>query len=182
MLALSPEYEVKFLRAADYANGGLDGIDFLIQPGGSCKGQYEAIGTNGIEKLRKYVLEGGKYYVCPFGAKILVTGDKADGLAQKGIGSRKVLLGVRPEHIVLADQPGPDAIPCKLEVNEMMGSELHLHVYTADETRLIVRVPTINLSLDQRKELKYGKQLYITFEGKVMHFFDPETTKNLIYD
>ena len=65
MLALSPEYEVKFLRAADYANGGLDGIDFLIQPGGSCKGQYEAIGTNGIEKLRKYVLEGGKYYgVC----------------------------------------------------------------------------------------------------------------------
>ena len=128
------------------------------------------------------VKEGGKYYVCPFGAKILVTGDKADGLAQKGIGSRKVLLGVRPEHIVLADQPGPDAIPCKLEVNEMMGSELHLHVYTADETRLIVRVPTINLSLDQRKELKYGKELYITFEGKVMHFFDPETTKNLIYD
>ena len=128
------------------------------------------------------VKEGGKYYVCPFGAKILVTGDKADGLAQKGIGSRKVLLGVRPEHIVLADQPGPDAIPCKLEVNEMMGSELHLHVYTADETRLIVRVPTINLSLDQRKELKYGKELYITFEGKVIHFFDPETTKNLIYD
>ena len=130
-------------------------------------------------KLEK---EGDKYFVRPFGAKLEVTGDKAEGLRSKGVGSRKVLLGVRPEHIVLADQPGPDTIACKLEVNEMMGSELHLHVYTEDETRLIIRVPTINLSLDQRKELKYGKQLYITFEGKVMHFFDPETTKNLIYD
>ena len=65
MLSLSPEYEVKFLRAADYAKGGLDGIDLLVQPGGSCKGQYEMIGANGVEALRKYILDGGKYYgVC----------------------------------------------------------------------------------------------------------------------
>ena len=124
---------------------------------------------------------GGKYYVRPFGAKIEVTGSKAEELQKKGIGSRKVLLGVRPEHITLIDASAPDAIPCKLEVNEMMGSELHLHVYTSDETRLIVRVPTINLSAEQRKAMVYGAQLYITFEGKVMHFFDKETTKNIIY-
>ena len=124
---------------------------------------------------------GGKYYVRPFGAKIEVTGSKADELLKKGIGSRKVLLGVRPEHITLTDASAEDAIPCKLEVNEMMGSELHLHVYTADETRLIVRVPTINLTAEQRKAMVYGAQLYITFEGKVMHFFDKESTKNLIY-
>ncbi len=125
--------------------------------------------------------EGGKYYVRPFGARIEVDGDKAQELAAKGVGSRPVVLGVRPEHIVLADGPSENAIPCKLEVNEMMGSELHLHVYTEDETRLIVRVPTINLSLDQRKGMSYGKQLYITFEGKVMHFFDKESGLNLIY-
>ena len=124
---------------------------------------------------------GGKYYVRPFGAKIEVTGSKADELKKKGIGARKVLLGVRPEHITLTDASAEDAIPCKLEVNEMMGSELHLHVYTADDTRLIVRVPTINLSAEQRKAIVYGAQLYITFEGKVMHFFDKETSKNLIY-
>ena len=62
----------------------------------------------------------------------------------------------------------------------MMGSELHLHVYTEDETRLIVRVPTINLTSEQRGGMVYGAKLYITFEGKVMHFFDKETTKNLI--
>ena len=124
---------------------------------------------------------GGKYYVKPFGARIEVTGEKAEELKKKGIGSRKVLLGVRPEHITLTDADAPDAIPCKLEVNEMMGSELHLHVYTEDETRLIVRVPTINLTSEQRGGMVYGAKLYITFEGKVMHFFDKESQKNLIY-
>ena len=124
---------------------------------------------------------GDKYFVRPFGAKIEVSGSKAEELRKKGIGSRKVLLGVRPEHITLADASATDAIPCKLEVNEMMGSELHLHVYTEDETRLIVRVPTINLTAEQRRSLTYGAKLYITFEGKVMHFFDKETQKNLIY-
>ncbi len=127
------------------------------------------------------VKEGENYYVTPFGAKIQVTGQKAAELAQKGIESRSVKLGVRPEHMVLATEAGEGAIPCKLEVNEMMGSELHLHVYTEDGTRLIVRVPTINLSMEQRNQLVYGAQLYITFEGKVMHFFDQESELNLIY-
>ena len=127
------------------------------------------------------VREGDQYFVQPFGAKIEVTGEKKDELAQKGINGCSVKLGVRPEHMVLAQQGGEGTIPCKLEVNEMMGSELHLHVYTEDGTRLIVRVPTINLSMEQRKQLTYGAQLYITFEGKVMHFFDKDSELNLIY-
>ena len=102
---------------------------------------------------------------------------------KRGLGmvpSREILLGVRPEHIVLA-KSAEGAIPVTLEVNEMMGSELHLHVYTDDGTRLIVRVPTIDLTAAERENLVQGHQLYITFEGKVMHFFDPETEKNLIY-
>ncbi len=125
--------------------------------------------------------ENGRYFVTPFGAKIEVDGEKKDLLKARGVSSRQVALGVRPEHIVLADGPSPNAIPCKLEVNEMMGSELHLHVYTADGTRLIVRVPTITLGYEQRSSLVYGKELYITFEGKVMHFFDRESGVNLIY-
>ena len=128
----------------------------------------------------KLVKEGGKYFVTPFGARIEVGGAKAEELAAKGIGGREVLLGVRPEHIVLTED-AQKGIPCKLEVNEMMGSELHLHVFTADETRLIVRIPTIDLTQEQRKSLVYGKQLYITFEGKVMDFFDKESKLNLLY-
>ena len=125
--------------------------------------------------------EGDRYFVRPFGAKIEVDGSKREELLQKNIDSRDVVLGVRPEHIVLSWQPGEHAIPCTLEVNEMMGSELHLHVYTEDETRLIVRVPTIDLAPDQRRQMVYGAKLFITFEGKVMHFFDKESGLNLIY-
>ena len=125
--------------------------------------------------------EGDRYFVRPFGAKIEVDGAKREELLQKNAGSRDVVLGVRPEHIVLSWQPGDHAIPCTLEVNEMMGSELHLHVYTEDETRLIVRVPTIDLTPGQRRQMVYGAKLYITFEGKVMHFFNKESGLNLIY-
>ncbi len=127
------------------------------------------------------VKENGKYFVTPFGAKIEVDGKKGEELAAKGIQSQEVFLGVRPEHITLADEKSPSAIPCTLEVNEMMGSELHLHVYTEDETRLIIRIPTINLSHEMRSSLTYGKKMFITFSGKVMHFFRKDTNENLIY-
>ncbi len=129
----------------------------------------------------KLVKEGDRFFVTPFGAKLEVSGEKGRELAQANVDSCDVMLGVRPEHMVLAAQPGEGVIPCKLEVNEMMGSELHLHVYTEDGTRLIVRVPTINLTVEQRSNLVYGAQLYITFEGKVMHFFNNESELNLIY-
>ena len=129
----------------------------------------------------RLVKENGKYFVTPFGAKIEVDGKKGEELAAKNIETQEVFLGVRPEHITLADENSPAAIPCTLEVNEMMGSELHLHVYTEDETRLIVRIPTINLSHEMRDSLVYGKKMYITFSGKVMHFFSKDSSENLIY-
>ncbi len=127
------------------------------------------------------VCENGKYYVTPYGAKIEISGEKANLLADKQVGSRKVVLGVRPEHITLSDKNNPAAIACKIEVNEMMGSELHLHVVEDNGDRLIVRIPTVSLSYDERENLAYGSTIYITFEGKVMHFFDPETEQNILY-
>ena len=125
------------------------------------------------------LLENGKHYVKPFGVKLPVEGEKGEMLAKKNVQPRKIVLGVRPEHIALA-KDGAAAIPCSLLVNEMMGSELHLHVSTEDETALIVRVPTINLETSERNALVSGHKMSITFEGKAMHFFDPETEENLL--
>ena len=126
------------------------------------------------------VREGDKYFVTPYGAKIEVTGKKAAMLLEKDIQSQQITLGVRPEHVTKAEQDDPAAIPCTIRVNEMMGSELHLHVEENNGDRLIVRIPTITLEDDERKAMVYGSKLYITFEGKVMHFFDPETGVNLL--
>ena len=122
----------------------------------------------------------GQYSVSPYGATIPVTGQKADMLREKGIMSREIILGVRPEHFVLADSGDPGAIPCKVMVNEMMGSELHLHVVEENGDRLVVRIPTIQLSDEQRKQLTHGAIIHVTCESKVMHFFDPETETNLL--
>ena len=126
------------------------------------------------------VREGDKYFVTPYGAKIEVTGKKAQMLLDKNVQSGEILLGVRPEHVTMADKNDPAAIACTIRVNEMMGSELHLHVEEDNGDRLIVRIPTITLEDDERKAMVYGSKLYITFEGKVMHFFDAETGVNLL--
>ena len=142
----------------------------------------EFIGAPKMNILKTNLIKAGdKYYVTPCGAKIEVDGEKGELLAQNKVEGGEILLGVRPEHIVLANEGDAHAIACTLEVNEMMGSELHLHVFTEDGTRWIVRIPTIDLTKEQREGLVSGAKLFITFEGKVMHFFDPTTEQNLIY-
>ena len=126
------------------------------------------------------VCEGGKYYVTPYGAKIEVSGKKAAMLADKKVGAGEIILGVRPEHFKMSTAGDPAAIPCTIKVNEMMGSELHLHVETESGDRLIVRIPTVTLDDDARHGMVYGATIYVTFEGKVMHFFDTKTEQNLL--
>ena len=126
------------------------------------------------------VRENGKYYVTPLGSRIEVDGETGENLAAKAVDGRSVVLGVRPEHITLS-QPGPHAIPCTIIVNEMMGSELHIHAETEDGTQLVVRVPTLGLRRQERAELVNGAKIHVSFPGEVMHLFDPETQRNLIY-
>ena len=141
----------------------------------------EFIGAPKMNTFRtRLSYENGTHYVSPFGAKIAVDGKKAEMLKERNIGGGDIVLGVRPEHIKLTNKNNPAAIPCKIEVNEMMGSELHLHVVTASGDKLIVRVPTVTLEDNVRNALVYGATVYVTFEGKVMHFFDPKTEKNLL--
>ena len=126
------------------------------------------------------VRENGKYYVTPLGSRIEVDGETGENLAAKALDGRSVVLGVRPEHITLS-QPGPHAIPCTIIVNEMMGSELHIHAETEDGAQLVVRVPTLGLHRQERAELVNGAKIHVSFPGEVMHLFDPETERNLIY-
>ena len=127
------------------------------------------------------VIEDGKYYVTPHGAKLEVDGETGELLKAKGVPAGEVLLGARPEHINLAKEAGKGAIEGTILVTEMMGSELHLHVQTEDKSTIIARIPTVELSHEERAGLKSGCPVHLTFPGKVMYFFDPETQQNLIY-
>ena len=142
----------------------------------------EFIGAPKMNVMKtQLVLENGKYYVTPFGAKIEVDGENGRLLKEKGAVSGEIILGVRPEHINLAKNACENAINGKVLVNEMMGSELHLHVQTEDGTKMVARIPTVDLNKEDRTGLKSGRPVHLTFPGKVMYFFDPENEKNMLY-
>ncbi|MBQ9431024.1 MAG: hypothetical protein IJU44_05685 [Kiritimatiellae bacterium] len=77
-LALAPEYDLTFLAPADYVNGGLEKLDLVIQPGGSCTAQYKALGDKGADALKRFVLDGGKYYGVCAGAFLALQQSRPD--------------------------------------------------------------------------------------------------------
>lgn len=123
----------------------------------------------------------GRYHVSILGVDIPLNPDQNEALAAKGVGNQEITLGVRPEHTAVCFDSQDNAIPCKINVNEMMGSELHLHLSSAHNDRIIVRLPTMELTKEQRAQLAYGDTLYITFPAKAMHLFDPKSERSLIY-
>ena len=126
------------------------------------------------------IKEGNQYFVNPYGYRLPVGEEKGKALLDRGVQSRPIILGIRPEHIQLAS--GNDGIPVTIQVNEMMGSEYHLHVTTENDDKLIVRIPTLSLSDEERASMVNGTQIKVAFSGKAMHFFDPESEKNLLVD
>ncbi|MDO4940767.1 MAG: ABC transporter ATP-binding protein [Erysipelotrichaceae bacterium] len=141
----------------------------------------EFIGAPKMNTIKtSLVKEDDKYYVTPFGTKLVVDGLKGDALKEKNVEAQDIILGVRPEHVSVTNEADENAIKCKIKVNEMMGSEVHLHVETEDGTSLIVRVPTAELSHEERTKLLAGNDIYITFKAHVMHMFDVESEKNLL--
>ena len=115
--------------------------------------------------------EGDKYFAELGGIKVELSKDKEERLKKNNVQSQDVILGIRPEHTELADQ----GVPAKIDVSEMMGSSVHLHV-SAEGKDVIIIVPTTEMLSDA---FKMGQQVHFTFNGAVAHVFSKETEKNL---
>ena len=140
------------------------------------------IGSPQMNFLKADLAENnGKYSVSLLGVTIPLNDNQNEALHVKNIKSQPITLGVRPEHTTALFNSQENAIECTIQVNEMMGSELHLHLTTQHDDKIILRLPTIDLTNEQREQLRYGNKMYITFQAKVMHLFDPTTEKNLIF-
>ena len=120
------------------------------------------------------LLEGGKYSVSVGGAKVELSAEKQAKLSAKNVAAQAITLGVRPPHIALA-KAGDNAIKATVDVSEMMGSEVHLHV-NANGKDVVIIVPTMDLG---GAAYSYGSELYFGFSGDVCHVFNKETGNNL---
>ena len=140
------------------------------------------IGSPQMNFLKARLIRTGKdYSVELLGTKIALNPDQNEALAGRNVQTQEIILGVRPEHTTVLFNGKDNAIECTINVNEMMGSELHLHLSSQNKDNIIVRLPTVDLTKEQRQQLSYGNKMYITFPAKVMHLFDPKSEKNLIY-
>ncbi len=114
--------------------------------------------------------EGDKFFVVLSGVKVQLDEKKTARLLKNNVQSQPITLGVRPEHTHVSDS----GIPAKVDVSEMMGSSVHLHV-NANGRDVIIIVPT----LDMESNYNYGDLVHFTFAGNVAHVFSKETDKNL---
>ena len=114
--------------------------------------------------------EGDKFFVEVGGIKVELAPEKEERLLKNNVQSQPVTLGVRPEHTDVAEQ----GIASTVEVAEMMGSSVHLHL-NADGKDVIVIVPTI----DMKGSYKQGDTVHFSFKGNVAHVFSKEDDRNL---
>ena len=122
----------------------------------------------------KLVKNNGKYAVQVGGITVELAEEKQAKLVKNNVAPQDVVLGVRPEHIELS-QEGIDA---KVDVSEMMGSSVHLHV-TAMGRDVVLVVSTMNMTGAEVAALTAGAAVKFTFGGHVCHVFNKETGINL---
>ena len=122
----------------------------------------------------KLVKKDGKYAVELGGMTVELSEEKQAKLAANGVEPQDVVLGVRPEHIELADT----GITGKVDVSEMMGSSVHLHVDALGRDVVLV-VSTMNMTGAEVAALAHGKPVTFNFAGHVCHVFNKETGINL---
>ena len=122
----------------------------------------------------KLVKVNGKYAVELCGYTVELSEEKQAALAANAVEEQEVYLGVRPEHMDLTS----GGIKCKIEVNELMGSTVHLHMNIGGKD-IIAIVDTMNLSGAELAGLNAGNVIEIGYPGNVCHVFNKETGVNL---
>jgi len=112
----------------------------------------------------------GCYAVSLLGTEVALTAEQNAALA--GTEEKEIIVGLRPVHVKV----GTEGIAAKVDVSELMGSELHLHLTTA-EGDMVAVVPTADINTD---DYTRGSSVNFNFDPKLLHLFDKETEKNLI--
>ena len=121
------------------------------------------------------VKQDGRYAVVLDGMTVVLSDEKQERLAAHGVAAQHVTLGVRPQHISL--QGDSTMVKARMDVFEMMGSEIHLHA-TMNGRDMVIIVPTMDISGDYADAFTIGKEVDFTFSGSACHVFGSDG-KNL---
>ncbi len=121
------------------------------------------------------VLENGVYAVRLDTAQVVLSPDKQENLRKNNVKPGPITLGVRPEHLLLNGDEA-SMLHGTVDVSEMMGSAVHLHVSACGSDTIII-VPTSEL--EDAHAYSIGSSVAFTFNGANAHLFDRETGRSL---
>ncbi len=122
----------------------------------------------------------GKFIARIKDVDFVLSDEQQEKLKDNGVEPQKIVLGIRPEHISLCGASDPEPhIDAVVDVCEMMGSSMHLHVNAEDKDVVIV-LQTVDLPVEKRTGFAYGEPISFRFDTILAHLFSAETQKNLI--
>ena len=119
----------------------------------------------------KLVKKDGKYAVEVGSICVELSDEKQERLLAKAVPEQEVILGVRPDHINLCEK----GIRGTVDVSELMGSSVHLHISEEGGGDVVVIVPTNG----RAHNYPMGQEVFFDFEGNVAHVFAKDTEENL---
>ena len=135
-------------------------------------------GFIGVPQMNYYdadleVASDGSYVVDVDGTKFVPSEAKQQALRAAKVAPQPIILGVRPENISLATTGS--VIGGKVEVTEMMGTDVHVHVSTPGGETIVIE----RSALHDANALSIGDAVSFTFDGAAMHLFSKENELNL---
>ena len=135
-------------------------------------------GFIGVPQMNYYdadleVASDGLYVVDVDGTKFVPSEAKQQALRAAKVAPQPIILGVRPENISLATTGS--VIGGKVEVTEMMGADVHVHVSTPGGETIVIE----RSALHDANALSIGDAVSFTFDGAAMHLFSKESELNL---
>lgn len=120
---------------------------------------------------------GDTYSVNVGGVTLAPSEEKQARLLANNVAEQDITLGVRPEHVALIGE-GNQMLPGTVEVCEMMGSSIHLHMNCLGSD-VIAIVQTTDMRGETVSGFELGQEVAFTFGGNVMHLFSNTDGKNL---
>lgn len=128
----------------------------------------------GLEKSNEH------YTLLVHGQKFPLSDSLSQKLQENTVNSGDIILGIRPDHLVLCAQDAPRPhIAARLEVSEMMGTSVHLHLSVEGHEYVLVQ-QTYSLDKNSRTSFVTGEKLHFTFNENVIHLFDKRSRMNLL--
>ena len=104
------------------------------------------------------------------GAVVDLPASASSALSAKEGPPEKITLGIRPEHIRIVPRGTENSVQAHVEVSEMMGSEVYLHVDIGGRGA-VLRVQLAGDAAPDQTGLTAGSTVNFTFPGGLVHVF-----------